>query len=270
MKICTNCGTEHLDNARFCEKCGVPLIEKSEMTLPVYPEVQLEMNIEKKKHKSALIGMLTLLLLCGVVATVGFFIIRSHQGYRQTVQQLQTYLNDREDSYWKHQVLMDPSFEVETWQETIRVLQSEGWYQLTPEDYNFDEWNETYGDDWKVKIRILDVAPLSKKAIEREYKHYQSCAEDADDTAEELFHECSYYNYSLFPSNAQRLAELYEDKAKKYKKAKVKDGKTLTLQYRIYGENGCSIHAESIKIFKVDDDWIFWGRPDLLSWLDKV
>ncbi len=269
MKICTNCGTEYLDNAMFCEKCGVPLIEKSEMTLPVYPEVHLETNIEKKKHKSALIGMLTLFLLCGVVATIGFFIIRSHQGYRQTVQQLETYLNDREDSYWKHQVLMEPSFKVETWQETIRVLQSEGWYQLTPEDYNFGEWNETYGDDWKVKIRILDVAPLSKKAIEGEYKLCcQGGAKNADNTAEVLSHECSFYGCSLFPSNAQRLAELYEDEAKQFKKVKVKDGKTLTLQYRIYGENGCSIHAESIKIFKVGDDWIFEVRPDLLSWLD--
>lgn len=268
MKICTNCGTEYLDNAMFCEKCGVPLIEKPEMTLPVYPEVQLETNIEKKKHKSALIGMLTLFLLCGVVATIGFFIIRSHQGYRQIVQQLQTYLNDREDSYWKYQVLMDPSFGVETLQEAVRVLQSEGWYQLTPEDYDFDVWNETYGDDWKVKIRILDVAPLSKKAIEKKKNSYQSLSEDADNVAEELTHDCMYAGYYLFPSSAQKLAELYEDDAKQLKKAKVKDGKTLTLQYRIYGKNGCSIHAESIKIFKVDDDWIFEVRPDLLSWLD--
>lgn len=265
MKFCAYCGTENQDNARFCEKCGVPLVEKPEITQPAYTEVQLGANTGKKKHKSALIGILTLLLLCGVAATIGFFVIRGHQGYRQTVQQLENCVNGREDSCWKFEELMGTSFEVKTWQEVEKVLENEGEHRVELIDYALDCMEGKYGDDWKVEIRILDVSPMLKQAIDKENELIQSCAEQAEDKAEKLSDDCMFWDYTLSPSNAKKLAELYEDEVKQYKKTKVTDGKTLTMQYRIYADNECDIYSECIGIYLVNDKWIFRDEPEVLE-----
>lgn len=265
MKFCAYCGTENQDNARFCEKCGVPLVEKPEITQPAYTEVQLGANTGKKKHKSALIGILTLLLLCGVAATIGFFIIRSQQGYRQTVQQLENCVNGKEDSHWKYEELVCTSFEVETQQECERILKSEGENRGYFVDFVLDEMEKKYGDDWKVEIRILDVSPMLKQAIDKENELIKSGAERADDIAEKLSRDCMYEEYVLSPSNAKKLAKLFEDEEKQYKNAKVTDGKTLTIQYRIYADNECHIHSECIGIYLVNDKWIFRDEPEVLN-----
>lgn len=265
MKFCAYCGTENQDNARFCEKCGVPLVEKPEITQPAYTEVQLGANTGKKKHKSALIGILTLLLLCGVAATIGFFIIRSQQGYRQTVQQLENCVNGKEDSHWKYEELVCTSFEVETQQECERILKSEGENRGYFVDFVLDEMEKKYGDDWKVEIRILDVSPMLKQAIDKENELIQSYAEQAEEKAEKLSDDCMFWDYTLSPSNAKKLAEVFEDEVKQYKKTKVTDGKTLTIQYRIYADDEWYIHSECIGIYLVNDKWIFRDEPEVLE-----
>ena len=270
MKFCAYCGTENQDNARFCEKCGVPLVEKPEITQPAYTEVQLEANTVKKKHKSALIGVLILLLLCGVAATIGFFIIRSQQGYRQTVQQLENCVNGREDSYWKYLELMNTSFELKIIQEVDRALESEGENGVYLIECLPDDMEKKYGDDWKVEIRILDVSPMLKQAVDKENELIHSYAEKAEEKAEKLSDDCILGDYTLSPSSAKKLAKLYEDEVKGYKNTKVKDGKTLTIQYRINADNECYIYSECIGIYLVNDKWIFRDEPEVLSWMRDI
>ena len=124
---------------------------------------------------------------------------------------------------------------------------------------------EHYGDDWKVEIKILDVSPMLKQAIDKENELIQSYAEQAEEKAEKLSDDCIFWDYTLSPSNAKKLAEVFEDEVKQYKKTKVTDGKTLTIQYRIYADNECDIYSECIGIYLVNDKWIFRDEPEVLE-----
>ncbi len=258
MKICSKCGTEYLDNARFCEKCGLPLIEKQEEQ-PVIAE-------KGKPKKNTVVGVVTILLLIGALTAGILMYIRSNQGYRKTVEQLQSYLNDREVDYWKYEKLVASDFEIEADKKCTELLLSSGietWGWGV--DYDFDNWEDHYGYDWKIKVKILDVAPMSKSTLEQANEEIEKKVKSAQSEAKDILEDQKYCGYYVYPEDADYLAGIYKDKANEYKKSKITNGKVLTLQYKVSGKSGCTIYAESIAMYLVDDNWIFMKYPDIMD-----
>jgi len=99
---CLNCGTENVERARFCVKCGMTLVEQNEPVIITEPTVtdespEMKMPIEKPKKKKGFKVLLIVLIaaICAsLLAVGGVWFVSANNPYNKHVKIGYEYLDE--------------------------------------------------------------------------------------------------------------------------------------------------------------------------------
>ena len=163
---CSKCGTEIIDNAKFCPKCGVNLGKNG--SEPEYTQNHLK----KKNHLN--IKVLGIILIIFIVL-IGFFACGSKFADDIALKATKAYFKGNIDKYYD--LLSEPY--------KTYMVGKNGWFkekaEFKQELYNsFEDWQReiigSCGDDYSLEFSVRDITEYedteifaAKRELERDF-----------------------------------------------------------------------------------------------------
>lgn len=298
MAICSNCGYEITDGSAFCQQCGAkvepqvtpinpepqaapeptptPVVPQSTPVIPSsYDGAGMGGADPYKPKKSFDIKSITSnKKLCGIIggvvgAILLIVIITKIFGGGSPQAQIKAMIkayNKRSTSY----STIDKSYmnEYRAAVEKTR-LELQAKYEMADFDSlkeyaedmledGFDEFDDEFGDDWKMSVEIKKVKDIKKSAdeFERMEDYWDSFVEGLEDSAENYEDRADRTSDSDEEDYYTELAEKYEKYANKYGKYKVTAVKEIKVKVSIKGDDDKDSETTTMYFAKVGGKWI--------------
>ena len=265
--FCPKCGSQIPDNAAACPNCGEKMEAKAENVTAqseVVGNVQGEINNDDNKKNNVIVK-----IAAAVVAVVVVILLISSlfgSSYKDPVKKLVKLCNKKEESSIEYNYINQPKFLADytkTYEEILAKSDYDDDYKNTYE-YVFDDWEDTYGEDFKVKlVKIKDVEKMDKddiKDYQDSMREYVEDKDDREDLVDDMKDSLEYYedNYDLSKKDSKKILSAYKKMLKKMAKVKISKGYEMDIEIKIKGEDGKAEFKEKhVEIIKVDGDWIF-------------
>lgn len=265
--FCPKCGSQIPDNAAACPNCGEKMEAKAENVTAqseVVGNVQGEINNDDNKKNNVIVK-----IAAAVAAVVVVILLISSlfgSSYKDPVKKLVKLCNKKEESSIEYSYINQPKFLADytkTYEEILAKSDYDDDYKNTYE-YVFDDWEDTYGEDFKVKlVKIKDVEKMDKddiKDYQESMREYVEDKDDREDLVDDMKDSLEYYedNYDLSKKDSKKILSAYKKMLKKMAKVKISKGYEMDIEIKIKGEDGKAEFKEKhVEIIKVDGDWIF-------------
>lgn len=265
--FCPKCGSQIPDNAAACPNCGEKMEAKAENVTAqseVVGNVQGEINNDDNKKNNVIVK-----IAAAVAAVVVVILLISSlfgSSYKDPVKRLVKLCNKKEESSIEYNYINQPKFLADytkTYEEILAKSDYDDDYKNTYE-YVFDDWEDTYGEDFKVKlVKIKDVEKMDKddiKDYQESMREYVEDKDDREDLVDDMKDSLEYYedNYDLSKKDSKKILSAYKKMLKKMAKVKIYKGYEMDIEIKIKGEDGKAEFKEKhVEIIKVDGDWIF-------------
>ena len=265
--FCPKCGSQIPDNAAACPNCGEKMEAKAENVTAqseVVGNVQGEINNDDNKKNNVIVK-----IAAAVAAVVVVILLISSlfgSSYKDPVKKLVKLCNKKEESSIEYNYINQPKFLADytkTYEEILAKSDYDDDYKNTYE-YVFDDWEDTYGEDFKVKlVKIKDVEKMDKddiKDYQESMREYVEDKDDREDLVDDMKDSLEYYedNYDLSKKDSKKILSAYKKMLKKMAKVKISKGYEMDIEIKIKGEDGKAEFKEKhVEIIKVDGDWIF-------------
>ncbi len=265
--FCPKCGSQIPDNAAACPNCGEKMEAKAENVTAqseVVGNVQGEINNDDNKKNNFIVK-----IAAAVVAVVVVILLISSlfgSSYKDPVKKLVKLCNKKEESSIEYNYINQPKFLADytkTYEEILAKSDYDDDYKNTYE-YVFDDWEDTYGEDFKVKlVKIKDVEKMDKddiKDYQDSMREYVEDKDDREDLVDDMKDSLEYYedDYDLSKKDSKKILSAYKKMLKKMAKVKISKGYEIDMEIKIKGEDGKAEFKEKhVEIIKVDGDWIF-------------
>lgn len=180
--FCPKCGSQIPDNAAACPNCGEKMEAKAENVTAqseVVGNVQGEINNDDNKKNNVIVK-----IAAAVAAVVVVILLISSlfgSSYKDPVKKLVKLCNKKEESSIEYNYINQPKFLADytkTYEEILAKSDYDDDYKNTYE-YVFDDWEDTYGEDFKVKlVKIKDVEKMDKDDIKDYQESMREYVED--------------------------------------------------------------------------------------------
>ena len=265
--FCPKCGSQIPDNAAACPNCGEKMEAKAENVTAqseVVGNVQGEINNDDNKKNNVIVK-----IAAAVAAVVVVILLISSlfgSSYKDPVKKLVKLCNKKEESSIEYNYINQPKFLADytkTYEEILAKSDYDDDYKNTYE-YVFDDWEDTYGEDFKVKlVKIKDVEKMDKddiKDYQESMREYVEDKDDREDLVDDMKDSLEYYedDYDLSKKDSKKILSAYKKMLKKMAKVKISKGYEMDIEIKIKGEDGKAEFKEKhVEIIKVDGDWIF-------------
>ena len=265
--FCPKCGSQIPDNAAACPNCGEKMEAKAENVTAqseVVGNVQGEINNDDNKKNNVIVK-----IAAAVAAVVVVILLISSlfgSSYKDPVKKLVKLCNKKEESSIEYNYINQPKFLADytkTYEEILAKSDYDDDYKNTYE-YVFDDWEDTYGEDFKVKlVKIKDVEKMDKddiKDYQESMREYVEDKDDREDLVDDMKDSLEYYedNYDLSKKDSKKILSAYKKMLKKMAKVKISKGYEMDIEIKIKGEDGkAEFKEKQVEIIKVDGDWIF-------------
>ena len=265
--FCPKCGSQIPDNAAACPNCGEKMEAKAENVTAqseVVGNVQGEINNDDNKKNNFIVK-----IAAAVVAVVVVILLISSlfgSSYKDPVKKLVKLCNKKEESSIEYNYINQPKFLADytkTYEEILAKSDYDDDYKNTYE-YVFDDWEDTYGEDFKVKlVKIKDVEKMDKddiKDYQDSMREYVEDKDDREDLVDDMKDSLEYYedDYDLSKKDSKKILSANKKMLKKMAKVKISKGYEIDMEIKIKGEDGKAEFKEKhVEIIKVDGDWIF-------------
>lgn len=265
--FCPKCGSQIPDNAAACPNCGEKMEAKAENVTAqseVVGNVQGEINNDDNQKNNVIVK-----IAAAVAAVVVVILLISSlfgSSYKDPVKKLVKLCNKKEESSIEYNYINQPKFLADytkTYEEILAKSDYDDDYKNTYE-YVFDDWEDTYGEDFKVKlVKIKDVEKMDKddiKDYQESMREYVEDKDDREDLVDDMKDSLEYYedNYDLSKKDSKKILSAYKKMLKKMAKVKISKGYEMDIEIKIKGEDGKAEFKEKhVEIIKVDGDWIF-------------
>ena len=230
----------------------------------VVGNVQGEINNDDNKKNNFIVK-----IAAAVVAVVVVILLISSlfgSSYKDPVKKLVKLCNKKEESSIEYNYINQPKFLADytkTYEEILAKSDYDDDYKNTYE-YVFDDWEDTYGEDFKVKlVKIKDVEKMDKddiKDYQDSMREYVEDKDDREDLVDDMKDSLEYYedDYDLSKKDSKKILSAYKKMLKKMAKVKISKGYEIDMEIKIKGEDGKAEFKEKhVEIIKVDGDWIF-------------
>lgn len=147
----------------FCPNCGRQLAEGEVCTC------QAASAEPKKKSKKGLVIAVLILIICAAVGVAVFLLVSN--GYKKPISSLTSVFNDRETSIDKVVSAALPDFVSSSYAKAVKILKTsedfeEGYeYAEKALEEMYEEFDDLYGEGWKVKFDYSDKEKDRKSVV---------------------------------------------------------------------------------------------------------
>lgn len=180
--FCRKCGTQNLDNAAFCKKCGAPLnVQKkvsasitTSSTVKAHPQIQQKHPAQKRNHRQdKKVGMIAVTGVV-VIVLIAVFALFGGRSYKSTIKQ---YVNAQFDvdaaaifrlvpDDMVDYMLKDDGYDRDDFDDLIEEANDRIQRQLNSVE-------QYLGEDWKFTYKITNIESVKGDDLKYLKKDYR-------------------------------------------------------------------------------------------------
>lgn len=276
--FCPKCGAQAPDGAVCCPNCGTNLNNAEQAGAAnqnagaqemndnggagAYDYIAASQTVEPTEAKKSFNPIIIVVAAVAVIFVLLILRVLFAGSYKDPVKDYVKLLNKQSHDYMSYQDLSQTKSQMKYAEQYSKIMDEEFDYYEDEWKELFDDWEDEYGSNFKVRVEFDDVQKIDKddlKDMQKEFRELYEDKEDIEEAVEELEDSLSYYvdNDDISKGDRKKLVSQYEKLLKDYKKTKVQKGYEADLVFTIKGKEGDDKYRmKNIAIYKINGKWL--------------